>query len=208
MRRSRRRPRDQRRAITWRCWAAPGRARPRSCTSSAVSWSRAREACSWKGEPLSTLDAAARGRRPGAGHRLRLPGLEPASESDGVGERRLRGPGRRRERAEAGAASGRRGCSRWSASAQGRLPAGGALGRRGTAGRHRPGARAAPELLLCDEPTGHLDSDTGERVLDLIEALRDELGFALVIATHDADVAARADRDDRAGGRRSARRPA
>ena len=51
-----------------------------------------------------------------------------------------------------------------------------------------------PELLLCDEPTGHLDSDTGERVLDLIDALQRELGFALVIATHDADVAARLDR--------------
>jgi putative ABC transport system ATP-binding protein len=51
-----------------------------------------------------------------------------------------------------------------------------------------------PVLLLCDEPTGHLDSDTGERVLDLIEALRDELGFALAIATHDADVAARLER--------------
>jgi ABC-type lipoprotein export system ATPase subunit len=48
-----------------------------------------------------------------------------------------------------------------------------------------------PELLLCDEPTGHLDSDTGERVLDLIEALGREFRFALVIATHDADVAAR-----------------
>lgn len=48
-----------------------------------------------------------------------------------------------------------------------------------------------PDLLLCDEPTGHLDSDTGERVLDLIEALREELHFALVIATHDADVAGR-----------------
>ena len=48
-----------------------------------------------------------------------------------------------------------------------------------------------PELLLCDEPTGHLDSDTGERVLDLIDALQAEFGFALVVATHDADVAAR-----------------
>ena len=47
------------------------------------------------------------------------------------------------------------------------------------------------DLLLCDEPTGHLDSDTGDRVLDLIEALQYEFGFALVIATHDADVAAR-----------------
>ena len=52
-----------------------------------------------------------------------------------------------------------------------------------------------PELLLCDEPTGHLDSDTGERVLDLIDALQDELGFSLVVATHDADVAARYQRE-------------
>ncbi len=51
-----------------------------------------------------------------------------------------------------------------------------------------------PELLCCDEPTGHLDSDTSERVLDLIEALQRELAFALVVATHDADVAARLQR--------------
>ena len=48
-----------------------------------------------------------------------------------------------------------------------------------------------PQLLLCDEPTGHLDTDTGERVLDLIDALQHELGFALVVATHDTDVASR-----------------
>jgi ABC-type lipoprotein export system ATPase subunit len=48
-----------------------------------------------------------------------------------------------------------------------------------------------PELLLCDEPTGHLDSDTGDRVLDLVDALQGEFGFALVVATHDTDVAAR-----------------
>jgi putative ABC transport system ATP-binding protein len=52
-----------------------------------------------------------------------------------------------------------------------------------------------PELLLCDEPTGHLDSDTGERVLDLIDALQAEFGFALVTATHDPDVAARSARE-------------
>jgi ABC-type lipoprotein export system ATPase subunit len=51
-----------------------------------------------------------------------------------------------------------------------------------------------PTLLLCDEPTGHLDSDTGMRVLDLIDALQAEYGFAQVTATHDADVAARYDR--------------
>jgi len=51
-----------------------------------------------------------------------------------------------------------------------------------------------PELMLCDEPTGHLDSDTALRVLDLIAALRAELGFALVLATHDAGVASRLER--------------
>ena len=48
-----------------------------------------------------------------------------------------------------------------------------------------------PALLMCDEPTGHLDSGTGSRVLDLIDALQAELGFAQVTATHDADLAAR-----------------
>jgi putative ABC transport system ATP-binding protein len=51
-----------------------------------------------------------------------------------------------------------------------------------------------PDVLLCDEPTGHLDSDTSARVLDLIEALREQLGFSLVIATHDPNVAARCER--------------
>jgi ABC-type lipoprotein export system ATPase subunit len=51
-----------------------------------------------------------------------------------------------------------------------------------------------PELLLCDEPTGHLDSDTATRVLDLLEAVRERFGFALAIATHDRGVAARCQR--------------
>jgi predicted ABC-type transport system involved in lysophospholipase L1 biosynthesis ATPase subunit len=48
-----------------------------------------------------------------------------------------------------------------------------------------------PQLLLCDEPTGHLDSDTGERILDLLQALQREFGFTLVVATHNPDIAAR-----------------
>ncbi len=52
----------------------------------------------------------------------------------------------------------------------------------------------SPELLLCDEPTGHLDSDTAGRVLELIDALRDRFGFALSIATHDRRVASRCER--------------
>ena len=45
-----------------------------------------------------------------------------------------------------------------------------------------------PELLLCDEPTGQLDSDTGKRVLDLIDAAREMFDFAMVVATHDPGV--------------------
>lgn len=51
-----------------------------------------------------------------------------------------------------------------------------------------------PSLLLCDEPTGHLDSATGARVLELIDALHGRFGFAQVTATHDPDVAARFER--------------
>jgi ABC-type lipoprotein export system ATPase subunit len=55
----------------------------------------------------------------------------------------------------------------------------------------------SPELMLCDEPTGHLDSDTASRVLDLLEALQERFGFALAIATHDRGVAARWERQVR-----------
>ncbi len=51
-----------------------------------------------------------------------------------------------------------------------------------------------PSVLLADEPTGNLDSRSGEAVLDLLETLNTERGVALVIVTHDANVAARARR--------------
>jgi putative ABC transport system ATP-binding protein len=51
-----------------------------------------------------------------------------------------------------------------------------------------------PALLIADEPTGNLDSANGAQVLDLIESLRRELSFTVVVATHDSQVAARADR--------------
>ena len=46
-----------------------------------------------------------------------------------------------------------------------------------------------PMLLLCDEPTGQLDTDTTARVLELVDALQVRLGFSMIIATHDVDVA-------------------
>ena len=46
-----------------------------------------------------------------------------------------------------------------------------------------------PRLLLCDEPTGSLDAETGEAVARLLIALRDGRGVAVVLATHDAAIA-------------------
>ena len=51
-----------------------------------------------------------------------------------------------------------------------------------------------PRLLLADEPTGALDSQTSERVLDLLFRLRDELGMTMIVVSYDRAVGARADR--------------
>ena len=52
----------------------------------------------------------------------------------------------------------------------------------------------SPALLVADEPTGNLDSATGKQMLDLFGQLQQQLGITLVVVTHDAQVAARADR--------------
>jgi ABC-type lipoprotein export system ATPase subunit len=51
-----------------------------------------------------------------------------------------------------------------------------------------------PVLLLADEPTGNLDSHTGGEIIELLKSLRVERQMTLVIATHDAKVAANAER--------------
>ena len=147
---------------------------------------------SWKGEPLSTLDAAARGRARAQGIAYVFQGsnLFPnlttwenvafaaraakRLDADGLGPEGLLALVGLRTKGDSLPAELSGGESQRVAIAR-------ALAQR-------------PELLLCDEPTGHLDTNTGDRVLDMIEALRNELGFALVIATHDPNVAARADR--------------
>ncbi len=51
-----------------------------------------------------------------------------------------------------------------------------------------------PKIILADEPTGNLDSQNGEQIIDLFESIRNDFGTTVVIVTHDPVVAQRADR--------------
>ncbi len=51
-----------------------------------------------------------------------------------------------------------------------------------------------PELLLADEPTGNIDSTTGEELLEMFQHLNKEEGITILLVTHDADVVAHAGR--------------
>jgi putative ABC transport system ATP-binding protein len=51
-----------------------------------------------------------------------------------------------------------------------------------------------PELLLCDEPTGALDYQTGKLVLEVIERINRDIGTTVIVITHNAAIAGMADR--------------
>lgn len=52
----------------------------------------------------------------------------------------------------------------------------------------------SPKLLLADEPTGALDSKTGQQLFELLGEIQRELGMTLLVVTHDEHIAARAGR--------------
>ena len=51
-----------------------------------------------------------------------------------------------------------------------------------------------PEVIFADEPTGNLDSENGERIIELLFSLNKKRGITLVVVTHDEDLAARCKR--------------
>lgn len=51
-----------------------------------------------------------------------------------------------------------------------------------------------PEVIFADEPTGNLDSENGEKIIDLLFSLNKKRGITLVVVTHDDDLAARCKR--------------
>lgn len=51
-----------------------------------------------------------------------------------------------------------------------------------------------PELLLCDEPTGNLDSDTGKNIIEILWELNKKRKMTLIVVTHDAEIAKSAGR--------------
>ena len=58
-----------------------------------------------------------------------------------------------------------------------------------------------PALILADEPTGALDAKSARAVIELLVELHLDLAATLIMVTHDADVAARADRFEAMGER-------
>ena len=53
---------------------------------------------------------------------------------------------------------------------------------------------ANPTIVVADEPTGSLDDETSEQILDVLERVNSELGMTLLMVTHDSSIGQRARR--------------
>ena len=145
------------------------------------------------GHDLHALDDRAPGALSQPRGRLRLPGVQPARSPDRARERQAAGLlHRRATRADADARA---------VEALARVGIGDKAESRPSAlsgGQKQRVAIAralyhAPKLLLCDEPTGNLDSETGAQIIELFRALNQD-GLTLVIVTHEERVSSVASR--------------
>ena len=151
---------------------------------------RARAATPARSRSPATISPARRGcagalSRPQRRHRL--PVLSSHSDDDGARKCRRAARTCRRGRCLERARAPDSPRSAWPIASP---LSGAAFRRRAAAGRDGARVRAQPAMLLADEPTGNLDGETGQQVIDLLFALHAERGTTLLLITHDAALAA------------------
>ena len=124
--------------------------------------------------------------------RFHLPDLQPAAHADGRGEHRPAADDRRAQgRRRLGGRADRRPSGSATGSSTSPPSSSGGQQQRVAVAR---ALASRPAVLFADEPTGNLDSRTGEEVLQLLRHSRDKLGQTIVMVTHDAHAATYADR--------------